>query len=33
MGKTDCFTHFYPTVFTHWVKRTMPTLLGRPSAK
>jgi len=22
MGKTDCFTQFYPTGFTHWVKRT-----------
>jgi len=20
MGKTDCFTQFYPTGFTHWVK-------------
>ena len=20
MGKTDCFTHFYPTGFTQWVK-------------
>ena len=22
MGKTDCFTQFYPTGFTHWVKHT-----------
>jgi len=26
MGKTYPFTHFYPTGFTQWVKRTMPTL-------
>jgi len=26
MGKTDCFTQFYPSGFTHWVKGTMPDL-------
>jgi len=26
MGKTDLFTHFYPTDFTQWVKLTVPTL-------
>jgi len=29
MGKTDPFTQFYPTSFTQWVKRTMPTLVKR----
>ena len=29
MGKTDPFTQFYPTVFTPWVKLTMPTLWKR----
>ena len=27
MGKTYPFTQFYPTGFTQWVKRTMPTLI------